>query len=162
MGAWRGQETAPGKNLHFGGSKVGIWVYTDRHPGSKMEIPVKWFSILRSQKRRGTLKQMTERSFSLAVSVQSDPGVHALLIGSGVSRSSGVPTGWEIVAELIRRLSKPKGEEWGNDPQGRELPTPAHTRRRQDHVGRVFRRRATREDDFGNAVKLPPSQGRRP
>ncbi len=105
---------------------------------------------------------MTEPSFSLAVSVQNNPGVYALLIGSGVSRSSGVPTGWEIVAELIRRLAKLKGEEWGNDPQGRELPTPAHTRRRQDHAGRVFGRRATREDDFGNAVKLATSQGLRP
>jgi hypothetical protein len=54
---------------------------------------------------------MTEPSFSLAVSAQSNPGVYALLIGSGVSRSSGVPTGWEIVAELICRLSKLKGEE---------------------------------------------------
>jgi len=61
---------------------------------------------------------MIDPSLSLAVSVQSNPGVYALLIGSGVSRSSGVPTGWEIVAELIRRLAILKGEECGNDPQG--------------------------------------------
>src|ERR1035437_643988 len=60
---------------------------------------------------------MIEPSLSLAVSVQSNPGVYALLIGSGVSRSSGVPTGWEIVVELIRRLAKLIGEECGNDPQ---------------------------------------------
>src|ERR1035437_11081736 len=65
---------------------------------------------------------MIEPSLSLAVSVQSNPGVYALLIGSGVSRSSGVPTGWEIVVELIRRLAKLKGEECGNDPRSEERP----------------------------------------
>jgi hypothetical protein len=39
IGAWRSQKTAPGKNLHFGRSKVGGWVYTHRHLRSKMEIP---------------------------------------------------------------------------------------------------------------------------
>jgi len=61
---------------------------------------------------------MIDPSLSLAVSVQSNPGVYALLLGSGVSRSSGVPTGWEIVEDLIRRLATLKGEECDNDPQG--------------------------------------------
>ena len=58
---------------------------------------------------------MIEPSHSLAMSVQSNPGVYALLVGSGISRSSGVPTGWEIVQELVRRLAKLRGEECGND-----------------------------------------------
>ena len=37
-GAWRSQETAPGENLHFGGSKVGGWVYHNWKLGAKMEI----------------------------------------------------------------------------------------------------------------------------
>lgn len=61
---------------------------------------------------------MIDPSLSLAVSIQSNPGVYALLLGSGVSRSSGVPTGWEIVEDLIRRLARLKGEECDNDPQG--------------------------------------------
>ncbi|HXP88305.1 MAG TPA: SIR2 family protein [Bryobacteraceae bacterium] len=61
---------------------------------------------------------MIDPSLSLAVSIQGNPGVYALLLGSGVSRSSGVPTGWEIVAELIRMVAKLKGEECGDDPQG--------------------------------------------
>src|ERR1700694_2557613 len=56
-------------------------------------------------------RDMIGSSLSLPMSVHSNPGVYALLIGSGVSRSSGVPTGWEIVIELIRRLAKMKGEE---------------------------------------------------
>jgi hypothetical protein len=57
-----------------------------------------------------------EPSLSLAISIHSNPGVYALLIGSGVSRSSGVPTGWEIVADLICRLAKLKREDCGSDP----------------------------------------------
>ncbi len=60
---------------------------------------------------------MVDPSLSLAVSVQSNPGVFALLVGSGVSRSSGVPTGQEIVEELIRRLAKLNGKECVEDPQ---------------------------------------------
>lgn len=35
---------------------------------------------------------MIDPSLSLAISVQSNPGVFALLLGSGVSRSAGMPT----------------------------------------------------------------------
>ena len=42
---------------------------------------------------------------SLAFSVQSNRGVYALLLGSGVSRSAGIPTGWEIVLDLLGRLA---------------------------------------------------------
>ena len=54
---------------------------------------------------------MMDPSLSLAISVQSNPGVFALLLGSGVSRSAGMPTGWEIVVELIRKLAALKGED---------------------------------------------------
>jgi len=61
---------------------------------------------------------MIEPSFSLAVSIQASPGVYAILLGSGVSRSSGVPTGWEVVGELIRKLATLSSKECGNDPHG--------------------------------------------
>jgi hypothetical protein len=32
--------------------------------------------------------------------------VQALLLGSGISRSAGIPTGWEITVDLIRRLGR--------------------------------------------------------
>ena len=41
--------------------------------------------------------------------MHSQPGVYALLLGSGVSRSAGIPTGWEVLQDLIRRLAATKG-----------------------------------------------------
>ncbi|MEE4075187.1 SIR2 family protein [Pseudomonas viridiflava] len=39
----------------------------------------------------------------LAFSMFENKGVYALLLGSGVSRSAGIPTGWEITMELVKR-----------------------------------------------------------
>ena len=47
---------------------------------------------------------------SLAFSVQANPGVYAVLIGSGVSRSANIPTGWEITLDLARKLAATMGE----------------------------------------------------
>ena len=43
---------------------------------------------------------------SLAFSIQANPGVYAILVGSGVSRTAKIPTGWEITLDLIRKLAK--------------------------------------------------------
>jgi len=42
---------------------------------------------------------------ALALSLHHSPGVHAILVGSGLSRAAGIPTGWEITIDLIRRLA---------------------------------------------------------
>lgn len=41
----------------------------------------------------------------LAISMQTQPGVYALLLGSGVSTGAGVPTGWGVVTELVCRVA---------------------------------------------------------
>jgi hypothetical protein len=76
---------------------------------------------------------MIEPTLSLAIALQSDPGVYALLLGSGLSRSAGIPTGWEIVLDLVRKLAhlmgedcEPLPEEWyrtkfGEDPDYAKL-----------------------------------------
>ncbi|NEY33747.1 hypothetical protein GTU99_16320 [Streptomyces sp. PRKS01-65] len=46
---------------------------------------------------------------SLAMGVQAGPGVYALLLGAGMSRDAGVPTGWEIVSDLVRRAAVARG-----------------------------------------------------
>ncbi|MEV5886580.1 SIR2 family protein [Streptomyces sp. NPDC052020] len=46
---------------------------------------------------------------SLAMGVQAGPGVYALLLGAGMSREAGVPTGWEIVTDLVRRAAVARG-----------------------------------------------------
>ncbi len=54
---------------------------------------------------------------SLAFSVQSNKGVYALLLGSGISRSAGVPTGWEVVLDLINKLATIEGEQPDPTPE---------------------------------------------
>jgi hypothetical protein len=70
---------------------------------------------------------MVDPTLSLAIAMQSDPGVYALLLGSGLSKSAGIPTGWEIVLDLIRKLAllrgedcEPTPEEWYNRTYGEE------------------------------------------
>lgn len=53
---------------------------------------------------------------SLAFSMYSGPGTYALLLGSGVSRAAGVPTGWEVTLDLVRKLAAAEGEDT-NDPE---------------------------------------------
>jgi hypothetical protein len=47
---------------------------------------------------------MIEPSTAVAFSMFENRGVFALLLGSGLSTSAHVPTGWEIVTDLIRRV----------------------------------------------------------
>ena len=59
---------------------------------------------------------MIDPMLSLAFSVHSNKGVFALLIGSGVSRAAGIPTGWEIIIDLIRKLAYLQREDCEPDP----------------------------------------------
>jgi hypothetical protein len=59
---------------------------------------------------------MIDPILSLAFSMHSNKGVYALLLGSGVSRSSGIPTGWEIVLDLIRKLAHIQEADCEPDP----------------------------------------------
>jgi len=54
---------------------------------------------------------MIDPIISLAFSVHSSPGVYALLLGSGISRAAGIPTGWEITLDLVRRVAALEGED---------------------------------------------------
>ena len=47
---------------------------------------------------------------SLSFSMQANRGVYALLLGSGASRSAGIPTGWEIVLDLLGKLAATTGD----------------------------------------------------
>jgi hypothetical protein len=53
---------------------------------------------------------------ALAFSLHSNRGVYALLLGSGISRAAGIPTGWEITLELIRKVAAVQGEDCEPDP----------------------------------------------
>ena len=59
---------------------------------------------------------MLDPVLSLALSLHSNKGVYALLLGSGISRAAQIPTGWEIVEDLIRKIATLRGQECGTDP----------------------------------------------
>ena len=50
-----------------------------------------------------------ERLTTLAFSMYSNKGAYALLLGSGISRSAHIPTGWEVETRLIEQLAVSKG-----------------------------------------------------
>jgi hypothetical protein len=54
---------------------------------------------------------MIDPSTALAFSMFENKGVYALLLGSGVSRSAQIPTGWEITLDLVRRAARLEGAE---------------------------------------------------
>lgn len=57
----------------------------------------------------------------LATSMHAQPGVYALLLGSGVSTGAGIPTGWGVVKELVERVAAASGSA-GNDRAPRDDP----------------------------------------
>ena len=54
---------------------------------------------------------------SLAFSMHANPGVYAVLAGSGLSRAARIPTGWEITLELVRKLAAVRGKRCDPDPE---------------------------------------------
>lgn len=62
---------------------------------------------------------MNNLTTTISFSIFSNKGVYALLLGSGISKNSGIPTGWDIVVDLIQKLAElkkekciPSPEEW--------------------------------------------------
>ena len=46
---------------------------------------------------------------ALALTMHHTPGACALLLGSGLSRAAGIPTGWEITLDLVRKVAALRG-----------------------------------------------------
>ena len=59
---------------------------------------------------------MIDPMVSLAFTVYSNKGAYALLLGSGISRASGIPTGWEVALDLIRKVAKLEREDCEPNP----------------------------------------------
>lgn len=60
---------------------------------------------------------MIDPIHSLAFSIQANRGVYAVLLGSGISRAAGIPTGWEITLDLVRKLATLYGETCEPEPE---------------------------------------------
>ncbi len=52
----------------------------------------------------------------LAFGLSQTDGAYAVLLGSGISRGAGIPTGWEISVDLISQIAKLRGEDTQADP----------------------------------------------
>ncbi len=109
---------------------------------------------------------MIDPIISLAFSIYSNPRVYALLIGSGVSRSAKIPTGWEITTDLIRRTAAAEGgnadpdpENWYSQKYGEEpeysqlLLRLGHTPAERAALLRSYFEAS--EEDFQEGVKAP-------
>ena len=59
---------------------------------------------------------MIDPLHSLAFSMQSNRGVYAALIGSGVSKAAQIPTGWDVTLNLVRKLAAVRNETPDPDP----------------------------------------------
>lgn len=60
---------------------------------------------------------MLDSVSALAFEMQSGKGMFALLLGSGVSRSAKIPTGWDITLDLIRKVAAAHGSDPGDNPE---------------------------------------------
>lgn len=109
---------------------------------------------------------MLDPLISLAFSMQSNKGAYALLLGSGVSRSSRIPTGWEIVLELIRKVAVLSEEQCEPDPAawyaakfgeqpdyGKLLDMVAKTPSERQQLLRAYFEPSP--DEHGQGVKMP-------
>lgn len=68
------------------------------------------------------MSMQLEPDLKMALSFYQNKGAYALLLGTGVSRSAGIKTSWEIVLELIREIvhlreedPEPSPEKWFHD-----------------------------------------------
>ena len=81
---------------------------------------------------------------SLASSVHAGPSTFALLVGSGISSGAGVPSGWDMTIDLIRRLAALHDQDAGDDPAS------------------WYRERLDGEPDYSKVLEeLAPSRGDR-
>ena len=88
---------------------------------------------------------MIDPVHSLAFSMQANPGVYALLLGSGISRAAQIPTGWEIMLDLIRKLATLEKERCKPDPEGWYLSKYKKQAKYSDLLNRLAKTPAERQ-----------------
>lgn len=109
---------------------------------------------------------MIDPLLTLSFNLHSQKGIYALLLGSGVSRKSGIPTGWEVTIDLIRKLAHLQNErcygdeinwyakKYNKEPDYSELlPALASTSAAQQHLLKGYFEPTPEEREEGK--KLP-------
>lgn len=80
----------------------------------------------------------------LAFTIQANKGVYALLLGSGISSSSGIKTGWGITCDLIRRYATGKGE---------KEPAFESDKERDEYWAKWYLDKENKEPDYSDLLK---------
>src|SRR5690242_20357112 len=97
----------------------------------------------------------------LAFGMHSNRGVYAVLLGSGASRAASIPTGWEIVGDLIRQLAGLKGGNCEPDPYAWYHTTFGGTADYSDLLGKLARRPAERQQLLRAYFEPTPEEAER-
>ena len=59
---------------------------------------------------------MIDPIVKISLAVHANKGAYAVLLGSGVSAAAGIPTGWQIVSDLVTKVASLEGVDVGDDP----------------------------------------------
>ena len=59
---------------------------------------------------------MIDPAVRISLALDANKGAYAVLLGSGVSAAAGIPTGWQIVSDLVTKVARLEGADVGGDP----------------------------------------------
>ena len=103
-------------SLSFGPRKQRSDFIVVRHGGHHARAPAWSATAHLPSGHTVAMPTAFEPAVALASSVHAAPGTFALLVGSGISRAAQVPTGWDVVVALARRVALLEGGEDPEDP----------------------------------------------
>ena len=58
---------------------------------------------------------MIDPTAKISLTLHANKGAYAVFLGSGVSAAAGIPTGWQIVLDLITKIARLEGGDVGDD-----------------------------------------------
>ena len=59
---------------------------------------------------------MIDPAVRIPLALDANKGAYAVLLCSGVSAAAGIPTGWQIVSDLVTKVARLEGADIGGDP----------------------------------------------
>jgi hypothetical protein len=112
-----------------------------------------------------------DAEISLASAIQSGRGRYALLLGSGVSRAAGIPSGWEVVLDLVQQIAEIEGADTAGDPETWYRDRFGHEPRYSELLAELARSQADRaallrryfepsEEERAEGLKVPTAAHR--
>ena len=59
---------------------------------------------------------MIDPTVRISLALDANKGAYAVLLGSGVSAAARIPTGWQIVSDLVTKMASLEGADVAGDP----------------------------------------------